>query len=100
MPAKGCLTAAQKENLHKALRESDCSHFRERVLMLLLLNDGKTYQEISDFLGCAYRSVANWCVHGDPANLETLRDGREKGNYWKATPVYIQLLMAVIRLLA
>ena len=64
--------------------------------MLLLMNDGKTYQEISDFLGCAYRSVAYWCVHGDPDNLETIKDGREKGNYRKADEAYIQLLMEVI----
>ncbi|MBD2537130.1 helix-turn-helix domain-containing protein, partial [Nostoc flagelliforme FACHB-838] len=24
--------------------------------MLLLMDDGKTYQEISDWLGCSYRS--------------------------------------------
>ena len=64
--------------------------------MLLLMNDGKTYQEISEFLGCAYRSVAYWCVHGDPDNLETLKDGREKGNYRKADEAYIQLLVEVI----
>ena len=96
MPAKGFLTASQKQNLQKALRESDCLHFRDRILMLLLMNDGKTYQEISDFLGCAYRTVAYWCVHGNPDDLETLRDGREKGNYRKATEDYIELLMEVI----
>ena len=53
---------------------------RERILMLLLLNDGKTYQEIADFLGLSLRRVAYWCVHGDPDNLATLEDGRKKGN--------------------
>ncbi|MEW6498047.1 MAG: winged helix-turn-helix domain-containing protein, partial [Cyanobacteriota bacterium] len=53
MPAPNYLTPTQKENLQKALRESDCPHLRERILMLLLMNDGKTYQEITDFLGCA-----------------------------------------------
>jgi transposase len=96
MPAKGFLKAAQKENLQKALRESDNHHFRERVLMLLLMNDGKTYQEIADFLGCAYRSVAYWCVHGDPDKLDSLRDQREQGNYRKVTPEYMQRLMEVI----
>ncbi|MEW5857731.1 MAG: IS630 family transposase, partial [Cyanobacteriota bacterium] len=46
MPAPNYLTPTQKENLQKALRESDCPHLRERILMLLLMNDGKTYQEI------------------------------------------------------
>ena len=96
MPVKKFLTAPQKENLQKALRQSDSPHFRERILMLLLMNDGKTYQEISEFLGCAYRSVAYWCVHGDPNNVETLKDGREKGNHRKATVAYVELLMAVI----
>ncbi len=96
MPAKGFLSAEQKEKLQLALKKSDSSHFRERVLMFLLLNDGKTYQEISKFLGCASRSVAYWCVHGDPENLDTLRDGREKGNYRKANESYLQLLMEVI----
>ncbi|HEY9673990.1 MAG TPA: transposase [Waterburya sp.] len=96
MPAKGFLTASQKENLQKALRESDSHHFRERILMLLLMNDGKTYKEIADFLGCAYRSVAYWCVHGDPDNLDRLRDQREQGNYRKVTQKYIQRLMEVI----
>lgn len=63
--------------------------------MLLLRNDGKTYQEISDFLGCSYRTVAYWCVHGDPDDLETLRDKRTHGNYRKATDDYIHLLIKV-----
>lgn len=98
MPAVNYLTPTQKENLQKALRESECRHLRERILMLLLMNDGKTYQEITDFLGCAYRSVAYWCVHGDPDNMESLRDRRETGNYRKATEEYIQLLMKVIEI--
>lgn len=96
MPAKGFLTASQKENLQKALKESEKPYLRERVLMLLLMNDGKTYQEISEFLGCASRSVAYWCVHGDPDNLESLKDKREQGNYRKATVAYVELLMKVI----
>lgn len=56
----------------------------------------RTYQEISDFLGCAYRSVAYWCVHGDPDNLESLKDKREQGSYRKATVAYIELLMIAL----
>ncbi|HEY9829447.1 MAG TPA: IS630 family transposase, partial [Stenomitos sp.] len=65
--------------------ESNSPQVTERILMLLLMNDGKTYQEISDFIGCSYRSVAYWCVNGDADDLETLKDGRKKGNYRKAT---------------
>ena len=64
--------------------------------MLLLMNDGKTYREISLFLGCSPRTVVHWCVHADPDNLETIRDRREKGNYHKVTEAYIQLLMKVL----
>ncbi|HEY9832449.1 MAG TPA: helix-turn-helix domain-containing protein, partial [Stenomitos sp.] len=65
MPAKNFLNQAQKEKLQNALRESNSPQVTERILMLLLMNDGKTYQEISDFIGCSYRSVAYWCVNGD-----------------------------------
>jgi transposase len=81
------------KKLQKALRESESSQLRERILLLLLINDGKTYREISEFIGCSERKVVKVCVHGEPDNLESLRDGREQGNYKKATPAYIQLLM-------
>ncbi len=42
--------------------------------MFLLLNDGKTQREIADFIGCSLKTVAPWCVHGDPNfNLEERR---------------------------
>ncbi len=96
MPAKGYLTSSQKENLQKALRESQSSQLTQRILILLLMDDGKTYQEISEFLGCGYRTVAYWCVHGDPDNIESLHDERQKGNHKKVTKEYIELLMQII----
>ena len=64
--------------------------------ILLLQNDGKTYQEIQRCLGCGYQTVAHWCVHGKPDNLDSLRDKREQGNYRKATEEYIALLIEVV----
>lgn len=96
MTAFGFLTQSQKENLQKALKESDCPFLTQKILMLLLMNDGKTYQEISEFIGISYRTVAYWCVHSNPDDLSTLRDAREKGNYHKATSEYINLLMETI----
>lgn len=96
MPAKGCLSSNQKVKLQLALKKEENAKVRERILMLLLLNDGKTYEEIADFLGVSLRRVAYWCVHGDPENLETLEDGRKKGNYKKATQEYIELLLEVV----
>jgi hypothetical protein len=51
MPAKRFLTSQQLKKLQTALRDSESPQFRERILMLLLMNDGKTYREISDFIG-------------------------------------------------
>ena len=96
MPAKGHLSLSQKEKLQLALKTEEDAKVRERILMLLLLNDGKTYQEIADFLGVSLRRVAYWCVHGDPDKLETLEDGRKKGNFKKATKEYIELLLEVV----
>jgi transposase len=96
MPAKDFLNSEQKKRLQKAVREGECRRFREHALMLLLQNDGKTYEESANFIGCGYRTVAYWCVHGDPNKLDSLRDKREQGNYRKATEQYIKLLLEVV----
>ncbi len=96
MPAKGFLNQEQKKQLQTVVRSNNGLRLREHALILLLQNDGKTYQEIVDFIGCSYRTVAYWCVHGDPDNLETLKDKRQQGNYRKATEQYIELLLEVV----
>ena len=96
MPVKNFLSQEQKQCLQQAVRESERSLFRERALMLLLMNDGKTYEKIADFLGCSRRTVAYWCVHGDPDNLESLQDKRHQEKYRKATDAYIELLLETI----
>lgn len=96
MPAKNHLSLEQKQTLLKALKESENHYVRERILILLLMNEGKTYQEISNFLEIAYSTVAYWAVHGDPANLQSLKDGREKGNFRKVTQNYEDLLLTII----
>lgn len=58
MPAKNHLSQNQKQRLIKILKESDDNYVREKVLILLLINDGKTYQEISEFMEIAYTTVA------------------------------------------
>jgi transposase len=96
MPAKNHLSQQQKEQLLKTLKEHENPYVREKVLILLLMNDGKTYQEISKFLDIAYPTVAYWAVHGDPDNLESFLDGRRKGNFRKVTQEYENLLLEVI----
>jgi transposase len=78
------------------LRRESRGEVRERILIFLLENEGKSYKEIADFLGCSPRTVAYWAVHGSPNNLETLEDKRRKGNYHKATDEYINMLLEVI----
>jgi transposase len=98
MPALGFLDQSQKERLQKLVRAGDCPRLREHALILLLQNDGKTYEEIASFIGCGYRTVAYWCVHGDPENIDSLRDKRQQGNYRKATEEYIELLQKVVEI--
>lgn len=95
-PAKNFLTASQVTHLQQALKESELPHVRERILIILLQNDGKPQQEIAKFLGCSHRTVAYWCMHGDPDNLETLYNKREYEHYRKATTEYIELLLEIV----
>ena len=88
MPAKNHLSQEQKERLLKTLKEHENPYVRGKILILLLINDGKTYQEISNFLDIAYPTVAYWAVHGDPDNLESFLDGRREGNFRKVTKEY------------
>jgi transposase len=88
MPAKNHLSQEQKERLLKAMKEDENPQIRERVLILLLISDGKTYQKIAKFLGISYPTVAYWAVHGNPDKMESFIDGRSQGNFRKATPKY------------
>ncbi|MBD1906783.1 IS630 family transposase [Funiculus sociatus GB2-A5] len=96
MPAKNYLNREQVEKLQKALKEEENGYIRERILMLLLLNDGKTQAKIAEFLGCSINKVSYWCIHGDPDNLESLKDKRMRGNHKKATDKYIEILLETI----
>ena len=96
MPAKNHLTSEQRQKLQKALKTEDNADIRERILILLLLNDGKIQQEIAEFIGCSKNKVCYWCVHGDPDNLESLKDKRMKGNHHKATDKYIEILLETV----
>ncbi len=96
MPAKSFLNAEQKQRLQQVLKQSSRAEMRERVLILLLMNDGKTQKEIALLIGCSVRTVAHWCVHGDPDMIESLEDGRRKREYRKVTQDYIDKLLKTI----
>ncbi len=94
--AKNFLTPSQVTQLQQSLKESELPHARERILIILLQNDGRTQQEIANFLGCSPRTVAYWCMNGDPDNLETLLNKRDYEHYRKATPKDIELLLKTV----
>jgi len=96
MPAKNFLSLEEKKKLQESFKEDERGEVRERILMFLLLNDGKTQREIAEFIGCCLKTVAYWCVHGDPNNLESLEDGRKNGNHRKVTDEYINLLLTIV----
>ena len=76
MPVSEFLNLNQKKNLQKALRSIEDLHQRQLILMVLLRNDGETYEEIMGFIGCSYQSVAHGCIHGNPDDLASFKDGR------------------------
>lgn len=96
MPAKNHLRYEQVQTLQGALKNEENRDIRERILILMLLNDGKTQAKIAEFLGCSVNKVSYWCIHGDPDNLESLKDDRMKGNHRKVTDKYIEILMETV----
>ncbi len=96
MPAKDFLNLEQKQRLQQFLKQSDRCEIRERVLILLLMNDGRTQEEIASLIGCSHRTVAHWCVHGDPDTIESLEDGRRKREYRKVNQAYIDKLIETV----
>ncbi|UXE64846.1 MAG: IS630 family transposase [Woronichinia naegeliana WA131] len=85
-----------KKELQKALKTEEHAVTRERILIMLLRNEGKTYDEISGLLGCCKRQVWYWCNNGNPKQIESLRDKRKKGNHRKVTEEYIEKLTEII----
>jgi hypothetical protein len=49
VPVKNFLTAEQVKKLQDVLRENPLPRVREKILIILLQNDGKTHREISKF---------------------------------------------------
>ncbi len=96
MPAQNHLTFEQKQKLQTALKQETNGEIRERILILLLLNDGKTQKDIAAFWGCSQNKVCYWCTEGDPDNLESMKDERMKENHHKATDEYIEILLKTI----
>jgi transposase len=90
------VNSEQVKKLQESLKQEGNGEIRERILILLLLNDGKTQKEIAKFIGCSQNKICFWCVHGDPDNLESIKDEKMKGNHHKATEKYIEILLETI----
>ena len=58
MPIKNYLTLEQKTTLQHYLKKHEHPDVRERILIILLQNDGKTQDEIAEFTGYCKRKVA------------------------------------------
>ena len=52
MPTKNFLSSDEKKYLQQALKIETRPEVRKKILIFLLENDGKNYQEIAEFLGC------------------------------------------------
>jgi transposase len=96
MPSQNFLSEEEKKYLQNALKSEARSEVRERILIFLLENDGKNYQQIADFLGCSPKTVAYWAAHGNPNNIDSLQDKRRQGNQTKVTDKYISILLEVV----
>jgi hypothetical protein len=69
MPIKGFLNLEQKQYLQQILKQRVDSEIREGVLILLLINDSRTQEEIAALIGCSQCTVAYWYVH-EPDKIE------------------------------
>ncbi|WP_347239287.1 helix-turn-helix domain-containing protein, partial [Phormidium sp. FACHB-1136] len=58
MGVRNYLTSEEKQELQKQLKFHEHPDIRERILILLLRNDGRTQQEIANLIGCSLRKVA------------------------------------------
>lgn len=96
MPAPNHLNESQREMLLNELRENNSPLIRDRILILLLINDGKIYEQVAKFLQIFYPTVAYWSKHGDPDKLDSFKDGRAEGNHKKSTKEYIDMLLILI----
>ena len=96
MPAKNHLSTEQVKALQGALKNEENRDIRERILILMLFDDGKTQAKIAEFIGCSVNKVSYWCIHGGTDNLESLKDDRMKGNHRKVTDKYIEILLLTV----
>jgi transposase len=96
MVGKRTLSESQRAELLQTLRSETSGLVRERILIVLLRDDGKTYAEIGKFLGCTLKTAARWCNQVNLNDLNSFRDGRAKGNHVKATPEYIKQLLETV----
>ncbi len=92
MKKRELLSQEQVKGLETLLGEIDCPQVRQRITMLLLRHEGKTYEEIGKVLDCSTRTVAYWCANACPDSPDSFWDKRQEGNNQKVTKEYVELL--------
>ncbi len=55
-----CLTSFQRKLLEKNLQEECLDSYRQRIEIMLLVDEGKTQTEICQILGCCAATVRHW----------------------------------------
>jgi site-specific recombinase XerD len=73
MPVKNHLNSQQVERLQQALKEEENGDIRERILILLLLNDGKTQAKIAEFIGCSLNKVSKRVYSWRPGKFRNFK---------------------------
>jgi transposase len=92
------LSQEQVKSLQSLLAQTDNEPIRQRIMMLLLKHDGKTYLEIADILGCSLRTVTHWCNYANPDDPDSFSDKRQIGNRKKVTEAYMELLRETVEI--
>jgi hypothetical protein len=69
MPAKPSFSGAER-TAPENLKEHENPYVREKIFILLLMNDEKLIKRLVNFRYCI-STVADWAVQGDPDNLES-----------------------------
>jgi len=93
-PAKNFFNLVQVTQLQQALKRERAT-VRERILIILLKTmAGRNKKFLISGL-FSPRTVTHG-AHGEPDNLESLHNKREREHYRKATPEYIELLLKTV----
>lgn len=82
---KGFLSKDQRKELLLELKREDKARFSDRIKVILLLDEGKRYSDIADFLFLDEGTIANYRKRYIEGGIEELVDDHYKGSSHKIT---------------